>query len=242
MGLPVKSIYLLADSQLLFWQEGDRPFLQRVREELEAASPKAAYVGASNGDLPEFFELFRGAMEAIEVRDCRMIPAEPQPADLEFFDQADLVLLAGGDVRLGWRAFKKSGLHQKLTERYYDGAVLIGVSAGAVQLGLHGWYDDDAGELRLFDCLKLVPAVIDVHEEPDWQRLARLVAQAEEGVQGLGIPSGGGAVVHPDLSVEPVRRALVELRRQEDGELRPSLIFPPQGGEVDAAGDAATGP
>jgi peptidase E len=227
MSIPVKPIFLFADSQLLFWRDEDRPWLERVRREVDAARPKAAYVGASNGDQPEFYDLFRGAMESVGVTDCRMIPTEPSEEDVEYFGRADLVMLAGGEVRRGWRAFKKNGLRQKVIERYYAGAVLMGVSAGAVQLGLYGFHqDEESGKLKVFETFKLVPALIDVHDEPDWARLQRCLIRAGEEVRGLGIPSGAGAVLHQDLTLEPVRRSLVELA-QEEGEVKQSLIFPP---------------
>jgi cyanophycinase len=234
MGLPVQPIFLFADSQLLFWcREDGSLFLKRLREDIESATPKAAYVGASNGDQPEFFDLFQGAMAGIGWEDCRMIPSEPTEEDLEYFDEADLVLLAGGDVRQGWRAFKKNGLKQKIIERYYAGAVLVGVSAGAVQLGLRGSWEDEKGVLRLFETFKLVPAIVDVHDEANgWERLGHCLQRADEKLQGLGIPSGGGAVLHQDLSVEPVRRSLVELTLGDEREISHSIVFP---GEADEA-------
>lgn len=232
MSVPVRPIFLFADSQLLFWRDDGRPWLERVRGEVDAARPKAAYVGASNGDQPEFYELFRGAMESVEVTDCRMIPTEPSGDDLEFFEAADLVLLAGGEVRRGWRAFKKNGLRQKLIERYYAGAVLMGVSAGAVQLGLYGFHEEPDGDrVKVFETFKLVPALIDVHDEPDWARLQRCLFRAGEDVRGLGIPSGAGAVLHQDLTLEPVRRSLVEFA-YEEGTVKQSLIFPPGEDEI----------
>jgi hypothetical protein len=226
----LKPIFLLADSQLLFWrdEEGHR-FLDRARAlidtEASSRTPKAAYLGASNGDLPEFYDLFVGAMAEIGIRgdDCRHIPSQPDAEDLEFLAAADLILLAGGDVQKGWRAFTASSLKDKIMERYYDGAILIGVSAGAVQLGLKGWNDDE-----IFDTFRLVPFVIDVHDEPSWSGLLRAVPKAGEVARGFGIPSGGGALYHPDYSVEPVRHSLTEVEATENG-LRQALLFP--GGE-----------
>ncbi len=246
MDVTPQPIFLLADSQLLFWRDGDELFLDRARRLLGSAEPRAAYVGASNGDRPEFYQLFQGAMEGIGVSDCRMIPERPSADDLEFFDQADLILLAGGDVERGWRAFESNGLKQKVAERYHAGALLIGISAGAVQIGLHGYHqgaaDDDS---ELFETFKLVPFLIDVHQEPDWPRLSRSMPRAGDYVQGLGIPSGGGAMVYPDMTVEPVRRPLVEFAVQGD-EVRHSLIMPPErtedetGQAAQDAGEAAT--
>jgi hypothetical protein len=75
-----------------------------------------------------------------------------------------------------------------------------------------------------------VPFVIDVHDEPGWARLSQIVPRAGEHARGFGIPSGGGAVYHPDYSVEPVRHALVEMTlAEEGGGVRQALLFP---GEV----------
>ena len=231
MPTAIKPIFLLADSRLLFWREEDgRRFLDRARALIDADQtgrpPKAAYLGASNGDVPEFYDLFLAAVAEIGIRDCRHIPARPSPEDLAFLDEADLILLAGGDVRRGWTAFEESGVKDKLSERYYAGALLIGISAGAVQLGLKGW--DEEG---LFDTLRLVPFVVDAHGEPDWPDLHRVVPRAGEHARGFGIPSGGGAVYHPDYSVEPVRHPLTEVEITESG-LRQALLMPGQSAEV----------
>jgi len=232
----LKPIFLLADSQLLFWRDAEgRRFLDRARELIAAEEPekqpKAAYLGASNGDAPEFYDLFVGAMNEIGIRDCRHIPSAPTEEDRAFLAQADLIVLSGGGVRRGWDVFTRTGLKEKLAARYYDGAVLVGVSAGAVQLGLKGW-DEDGPDL--FDTLCLVPFVVDVHDEPSWSRLQSAVARAGEHARGFGIPTGGGALYHPDYSVEPVRHPLTEVDRTEEGP-RQSLLFPGEGGETTPA-------
>ncbi|HEX3554214.1 MAG TPA: Type 1 glutamine amidotransferase-like domain-containing protein [Thermoanaerobaculia bacterium] len=237
MATALKPIFLLADSQLLFWrdEEGTR-LLDRARALLDADAtghpPKAAYLGASNGDLPEFYELFVGAMAEIGIHDCRQIPSQATAADLAALAEADLILLAGGDVRRGWQAFTESGLKDKVTERYYAGAILVGVSAGAVQLGLKGWSED--GD-EVFDTFRLVPFVVDAHDEPSWTRLLSVVPRAGEHARGFGIPTGGGALYHPDYSVEPVRHPLTEVEATESG-VRQALLMP--GEEKEEAGES----
>jgi peptidase E len=233
----IKPILLLADSQLLFWRDEEgKPFLQRARTLMEEEEPgkalKAAYLGASNGDAPEFYELFLAAMGEIGIRDCRHVKCPPSGEDRQFLDQADLILLAGGDIDRGWQAFESAGLQQKLIERYYAGALLVGISAGAVQLGLKGWNEENR---QLFDTLRLVPFVVDAHDEPSWVRLSQIVPKAGENAKGVGIPSGGGAVYHPDFSMEPVRHPVVEVTQTEEGGARQALLFPGESHEVEVA-------
>ena len=66
-----KPIFLFADSQLLFWNQNGKPFLNTIRDFLTQIRPKAAYIGASNGDEPTFYSIFEAAMDSIDIRDRR---------------------------------------------------------------------------------------------------------------------------------------------------------------------------
>jgi hypothetical protein len=225
---PIRPMFLLADSQLLFFRGQDGRFLDRVIAAVGAVEEplRAAYLGASNGDVPAFYDIFLAAMEGVGVRACRMIPASPSAEDRAFLDGAHVVLLAGGDAERGWRAFQEAGLVERIIARYAAGAVLIGISAGAVQLGLRAW----TAEGRGFDTFRLAPMLVAVHDEPEWTALADATAAMEGMGRGIGIPLGGGAVIHADLSVEPVRKGLVEISAEE-GVVRRALLYPGEGGE-----------
>lgn len=245
MERPLQPIYCLADSQLLFWREeaSAEPWLASLREGPLAGAGldregrlRAAYVGASNGDEPAFYAIFRAAMEAVGIEDHRMILSSFQGEDRKFLASADLVVLSGGDPVRGWRIFEQSGLQEAITRRYFEGAVLVGVSAGAVQLGWAAAPEETAdagaqGEAGLEPgdvtfTFRLVPAVVGVHEEDrDWEGLRRLLRASGASVRGLGIPSGGGLAYHPDGVIEPIRHPVHELV-VEEGSLRHSLLLP----------------
>ena len=233
----MQPVFLLADSQLLFRAQGDGSLPERLAAALaeraaEGAAeeePAAAYLGASNGDEPAFFELFRAAMEQLGIRDCRHVPARPAADDLAFLERADLVLLAGGDSLRGMEAFRDAGIDALLPARYAGGALLVGVSAGAVQLGLRfASQGVDGAADRDADGLRVVPYLIDVHDDPEWDGLRRLVAGLDFPASGIGIPAGGAAVYYPDGTLEPLARPLVEITRSGD-ELREAMLMPGEG-------------
>ncbi len=200
----LQPIVLLADSQFLFWRKNDRLVLERVLKE----RPKAAYIGASNGDNPDFYAIFVAAMEGFGIFDCRMIPSAISEADLSFLNDADIILLAGGDVELGWRTFVTNGLDNHIVRRYSEGVTLIGISAGAVQLGLCGLAADGS----LIETFKLVPFIIGAHEESyNWKTTRDLLRLSANNTRAIGLPTGGGAIYHPDQTLEPLRHLLVEL-------------------------------
>ncbi|BBY01605.1 Type 1 glutamine amidotransferase-like domain-containing protein [Mycobacterium seoulense] len=205
----LQPLYLLADSQLLFWRRQGRLLLEEALEGLAREAPlSAAYIGASNGDRPEFYEIFEAAVDAVGITDRRMIESSFGAADRAFLEGARLIVLAGGDVRLGWDTFEETGMKDVILGRYAQGAVLVGISAGAVQLGSHAAVaTPETPAPELVDVFNLVPMVVDAHDERGgWARLARTIESLGGAATGLGIPSGGGAIVHTDGTIESLRR------------------------------------
>jgi cyanophycinase-like exopeptidase len=222
-------LFLLSDSQLLFWGDDDGHFIDRIAAYTGPGAPRAAYLGASNGDEPEFYGIFLAAIEGIGPAECRMIPAAPSDEERAFVEAADVILLAGGDVDRGWRAFEASGMRDLVERRYREGAVLVGVSAGSVQLGTTGWPEGDPE--AAFGTWGLAPFVVDAHaEDDDWADLRAVVRARGEGARGIGIPRGAGMVYHADGTLEAVRHTLAEFTVR-DGELASAVIFPPEGAE-----------
>ncbi len=222
----LQPLYLLADSQLLFWKRQDRLLLEAAVDGLARDTPlSAAYIGAANGDRPEYYGIFEAAMEAIGITDRRMIDSSFGTDDRAFLERAQLIVLAGGDVRLGWNTFEKTGMKDVILNRYAQGAVLVGISAGAVQLGRYGIVETpESSTTELLDLFKLVPVVIDTHDErAEWARLSRTIHVLAGAATGLGIPSGGGIIVHADATIEPLRRAAHEFRF-EGPRVRHSLL------------------
>ncbi|MGE5193917.1 MAG: Type 1 glutamine amidotransferase-like domain-containing protein, partial [Deltaproteobacteria bacterium] len=214
----MQPLYLLADSQLLFWKRRNRLLLEEALDGLARDTPlRAAYIGASNGDRPEFYGIFEAAMDAVGITDRRMIDSSFGRDDRAFLERAYLVVLAGGDVRRGWNTFERTGMKDAILRRYAKGAVLVGISAGAVQLGRYGIVETpESRATGLIEMFKLVPLVIDTHDErADWARLSRTIHSLEGGATGLGIPSGGGVIVHPDMTLEPLRRPAHEFRFED---------------------------
>jgi cyanophycinase-like exopeptidase len=211
----LQPLYLLADSQLLFWKRQDRLLLEAALDGLARDTPlSAAYIGASNGDGPEYYGIFEAAMDAIGITDRRMIDSSFRTDDRAFLERAQLIVLAGGDVRLGWNTFEKTGMKDVILARYAQGAVLVGISAGAVQLGRYGIVETpESSTTELLDLFKLVPVVIDTHDErAEWARLSRTIHVLAGAATGLGIPSGGGVIVHADATIESLRRPAHEFR------------------------------
>jgi hypothetical protein len=69
---------------------------------------KQLILGASNGDNPAYFNLFKAAMEQIGIKNCRMIPSKPDKVDFDFLNLSNLILLADGNVKKGLSIFQQN--------------------------------------------------------------------------------------------------------------------------------------
>jgi cyanophycinase len=218
----IKPMYMLADSQLFFEKSDGGSLPERIRQELDSSSPKAAYIGASNGDQPEFYSLFVAAMEFMGISNSRMVPSQPSREDTVFVEDADLILLSGGEVERGWQAFEQNGLKDLIPRKRYDGAVLVGVSAGAVQFGL-GVLSNSAQPKQL-QMFRFAPFYIGAHDEAnDWWDLRALVNLSQSDARAIGIAAAGGAIYYPDGTLEPIRKPLIEFLK-ENNKISENLI------------------
>ena len=219
----IKPLYLLADSQLLFWKSKGDSLAERLHADLDTNSPKAAYVGASNGDQPEFYSLFQAAMEAMGISNCRAVPSQPSREDISFIEAVDLILLAGGDVELGWSIFEQNGLKELLPRKRFDGAVLMGISAGAIQFGLGCL--SNSSQPKQIEMFRFAPFYVGAHdEENDWWDLRALVNLSQSDARAIGLPAGGGAVYYSDGTLEPLRKPLIEIVK-EDSKIKENLML-----------------
>jgi hypothetical protein len=223
--MAIKPLYLLADSQLLFWKSDSDSLAERLHADLDTSNPKAAYVGASNGDQLEFYSLFQAAMESMGISNCRLVPSQPSREDISFLENAELIVLSGGDVERGWQVFEQNGLKELVPRKRFDGAVLMGVSAGAVQLGLGCL--SNAAQPKSLDMFRFAPFYVGAHdEENDWWDLRALVNLSQVDTRGIGLPAGGGAVYFADGTLEPLRKPLIEIVK-EDSKITENVMLSP---------------
>ena len=231
-------LFVAADSTPLFspW------FTDVVGPSVAIAASKgrrkaAAYIGASNGDLEVFFQLFVSAIdqlrpngEALTPVHVRCISDEVALLDhcLLIAEEAAIIVLAGGDVRHGWDLIRANRLHSALHKAAKGGAVILGLSAGAIHMASFGYSGFNDEFEAPFPTLGLIDGVLfGAHEEADDWRLTRMaLTSLEDGssvattqtsivvrnhVIGVGVPTGGCAAIHPDGSIEAFIQPLVLL-------------------------------
>lgn len=222
----MEPIILLADSQLLFVKnENQEYYLKSIIGDRLDQSAKCAYIGASNGDEPEFYELFIEAMNIMGFSDCKMISSSFDFDEQEFLDKADLILLAGGDVERGMKVFKEKGINQVLQKKFNEGTIFIGVSAGAIQLGWQSFQKTEDRKNEITEAFKFIPFMVLVHfDEKDFEGVEAILKNSDI-KRAYEIPFGAGIIYYPDHTVEAIRKPINEFILKEDT-FTHTLIFP----------------
>jgi cyanophycinase-like exopeptidase len=221
-----KPIYAFADSTLFFLARPDgTSVLDEIVRRAASPRPRLAYIGSSNSDDMEIYHtLFEPAIATTPLGEHRMVLRRPSPQDAKFLEEAEIILLAGGDEHIGWRTFEKNGFKQLITRRFHEGALLIGVSAGAVQLGLGSVAEDGCSVLTTFG---LLPFYVAAHDEKEnWYSLRRLAKLAGTASYGVGISRGGG-IRYEKGEIAILSGAVYEVAT-ENGETREATIYPEQ--------------
>jgi len=214
----------------------------------------AVYLGAANQDDENYFAMYQAVAERAGATHCMHVKEKSMgPSDAEFIrNRCCLVILGGGDTPHAWRVFLTHGIDSALHDAIDAGVPVLGISAGAIQLGVVGLTDPDH-RIRFRGPLKPVhgpasgaaraPAGQDEVEAPYWAlgRLPLIAAAHEEangwaalraglasmhavGLQyaGLGLPYGSGVALLPDGTLEIGTRD----KKSDQGVAVPLLLLP----------------
>jgi hypothetical protein len=182
--------------------------------ELAGARPLVAWIGAANGDQRAWYERVAKVLReryGAETEMARSVGEFDADETRQILDAAQMIYLGGGDVSLLAERVRALGLDEQIRRRHQEGALVVGVSAGAIGLTRY-WvqFPEDNYELEepsRFACIGAVSIAVDCHdEESDWEELRALLAawgREEPGarVEAYGIPLGGALEIAPGGAV-----------------------------------------
>ena len=186
----------------------------------------AAYLGAATQDDDEYASLYQAVAEKVGTP-CKHIKMATLTSDDVAFirEHCCLILIGGGDTPSAWRAYLQHKIDSAISIAIDGGVPTVGVSAGAIQLGLAGFTDDEhriCNRAPLLPCcgpsgaaaqppaglteveapylaLGRLPFVVGAHEEASgWKSLREgLAALRAVGTQcaGLGLPCAASALL-----------------------------------------------
>lgn len=194
---------------------GTKPYLTEAFRLTGKDKPLALYVGAANGDDPDFGGALSALLEgagAHKVLWPKLARKKKEGSQARnALAESDLVFVGGGDVEEGMQLLREADLITDFHAAAKRGTVFAGMSAGAIMLGERWirWPRADAGdnEAETYECLGIAPCSLDTHGEGDGWLEARSFAEVRarelgKKARAYGIPSGGALVVGKDGTLQ----------------------------------------
>ena len=119
-------------------------------------------------------------------------------------DEAAFIVLSGGDPQLGWETMRARGLDAALARAAAAGAVILGVSAGAIHMGAYGFQGGaDDRSVPPFKTLGLVPYIFGAHDEADdWRHARAALKELPYGTMCIGLPFGSACAIHANGAID----------------------------------------
>jgi peptidase E len=157
--------------------------------------PRVGFLGTASGDAPEYIEKFHASLsDRAETSDLRLFSAPSHDPDT-WFPEQDVIYVGGGSTANLLAVWRVHALDRLVREAHDRGAVLCGVSAGAI-CWFEGGTTDSFGPLReLKDGVGLLSGSFTPHYDGEADRKPALRAALEHGLPA-GLAADDYAAAH----------------------------------------------
>jgi dipeptidase E len=188
-----------------FSMEPENPLLDQYilnaskLEKPKLSKPKVCFVPTASGDSAGYVERFYEAFKKLECEPSVLSLFNPNTwtDELEpFVAKQDVLYFGGGNTKNAlvlWREWKLESL---LRAAYERGAVLAGLSAGAICWFEQGSTDSIGRELGVLECLGWLKGAMTPHYDGEAQRRPKLHQFVLEGQIQNGFAADDGAALH----------------------------------------------
>lgn len=174
------------------------------------SQPTACFLATASGEPPAYIELFHEVYGGLGCQTSDFSFFRPPTADVRGFLQShDLIYVGGGNTKSMLALWREWGVDEILREHWTNGAVLAGLSAGAICWFEQGVTDSIPGPLTALDCLGFLPGSCCPHYDSEPDRQPAYTAMIKDGSTQAGFALDDFAGIHFAGSSEP--RAVASL-------------------------------
>src|SRR5262245_21415528 len=154
-----------------FLMEPDNPALDLyVLRQARAAQPAVTFLGTARGDADANLVKFYRAFARHDCRPSHLPLFERTPRLRDHLLRQDVIYVGGGNTKSMLAVWRDWGLPALLQEAWEEGAVLAGVSAGAICWFQQGLTDSWAEKLVALECLGFLGGCCCPHYDGDPER------------------------------------------------------------------------
>lgn len=183
-----------------FSMEPENPLLdQYILSASQLEKPKVCFVPTASGDSTGYVERFYAAFNKLECEPSHLTLFNPHTwtQDLEpFLTKQEVLYFGGGNTKNALALWREWNLGPLLRAAYQRGAVLAGLSAGAICWFEQGSTDSVGRELGVLPCLGWLKGSMTPHYDGEANRRPKLHQFMLEGQIQNGYAADDGAALH----------------------------------------------
>jgi len=168
---------------------------QYILNQTSKENPNILFLPTASAEDKSYIDNYYDCFGSLSCKPSHISFFSRTPRLNSLFNKADIVYVGGGNTKsmlAVWREWKVD----KLLRRAYDkGAVMAGVSAGAICWFKKGITDSWASNLNTIDCLGYLEGMCCPHymEEPDRQPSVHKMLHQDKTEGGYGLDGGSAA-------------------------------------------------
>jgi peptidase E len=170
----------------------DRYILSQAR----TPRPAVAYIGTARGDADVNLVKFYRAFSGHDCRPSHLPFFERTPALSDHIRRQDVIYVGGGNTKSMLAVWRDWGLPELLREAWERGAILAGVSAGAICWFQQGITDSYAEKLVVLECVGLLEGSCCPHYDGEAERRPAYHEFISKGQIAPGLAIEDGVAVH----------------------------------------------
>jgi peptidase E len=180
-----------------FLMEPDNPALDLyVLSQARTVRPTVAFLGTASGDADSNLVKFYRAFSGYECRPSHLPFFQRTPKLRDYLLRQDVIYVGGGNTKSMLAIWREWDLPVLLEEAWQEGAVLAGVSAGAICWFQHGLTDSWAVKLAVLECLGFLEGSCCPHYDGEPERRPACHDFLLKGEMLPGLAIDDGAAIH----------------------------------------------
>ena len=180
-----------------FLMEPDNPTLDLyVLNQARTAQPAVTFLGTARGDTDSCLVKFYTAFTSYACRPSHLPLFQRTPRLRDHLLRQDVIYVGGGNTKSMLAIWRDWGIPMLLREAWEEGAILAGVSAGAICWFQHGVTDSYAEKLSVLEGLGFVEGSCCPHYDGEPERRPAYHEFLLKGDIPPGVAIDDGAAIH----------------------------------------------
>lgn len=167
-----------------------------ILEQSDKKKPKVCFIPTASAENSDYIVNFYTAFSRFECELTHISFFKRTPNLKSILNKQDIIYVGGGNTKSMLSVWKEWKLDQLLLKAYQRGAILCGVSAGAICWFEYGITDSWASHLNIIECLNFLPGCCCPHYDGEEARRPYVTSLIADGKRNSCYAIEDGAALH----------------------------------------------